>query len=81
MKLKKMLLGTIIGITLYSCISVVAFANTEEVRVYDVDTETTSITTFSYSGNETADEELLEPSYGTVGQESADPEEGCRFIC
>ena len=75
MKLKKMLLGTIIGITLYSCISVVAFANTEEVRVYDVDTETTSITTFSYSGNETADEELLEPSYGTVGQESADPEE------
>lgn len=75
MKLKKMLLGTIIGIILYSCISVVAFANTEEVRVYDVDTETTSITTFSYSGNETADEELLEPSYGTVGQESADPEE------
>ena len=36
MKLKKMLLGTIIGIILYSCISVVAFANTEEVRVYDV---------------------------------------------
>ena len=75
MKLKKGLLGTIIGIALYGCISVVVFANTEEARVYDVDTETISIETFSYSGNETADEELLEPSYGTVGQESANLED------
>lgn len=74
MKLKKILTGTIIGLSLYGCMVVSAFANTEEVRVYDVDTQTTSITSFSYSGNETAEEELLEPSYGTEGQESSDSE-------
>ena len=55
MKLKKILTGTIIGLSLYGCMVVSAFANTEEVRVYDVDTQTTSITSFSYSGNETAE--------------------------